>query len=72
MIQVLSARIEWREIYRMVRDSVIRRGGLAVILFGRNKSAPETPSSLRKYLVEGIAFLELMCKSQDCLIYHKA
>jgi hypothetical protein len=61
MNQALSARIEWWEIHRMVHDSIIRRGGLAVMIFGRNRSVSETPSSLRRYLVEGVAFLELMC-----------
>jgi hypothetical protein len=58
--EVLSTRMEWRELHRMVRNSVIRRGGLAVMLFGNDKSAPLVPSPLRKYLVEQVAFLELM------------
>jgi hypothetical protein len=59
--------MEWREIHRMTRKSVIRRGGLAVMLFGRDKFAPEVPSSLRKYMVEQIAFLELMGTVLDAI-----
>lgn len=44
----------------MTRNSVIRRGGFAAMLFGRDRMISEVPSSLRKYLVEQIAFLELM------------
>lgn len=61
-VKVLSTRMEWRELHRMVRNSVIRRGGLSVMLFGNDESAPLVPSPLRRYLAEQVAFLELMGK----------
>lgn len=42
----------------MIRETVLKRGGFASMLFGQDGS--ETPSSLRKYMVEQLTWLELI------------
>lgn len=57
-VQILSAGTQWHEPYRMIRDTVQRRGGFACILFGL--ADDEVPSSLKQYMVEQLVWLELI------------
>lgn len=47
----------------MLRQSILRRGGLSIMLFGPDKQNSAIPSSLKKYLAEQVAFLEIVGES---------